>query len=65
VHRGLGAQTSAARSSAAIPQSFNSSKKTLNAGSSNWMMSTPAASSSRASWLRIVANSHASFSRLP
>jgi len=47
--RGRAGQPAAARSSAAIPQRLTSSRNTLNAGSSNWITSTPSACSARAS----------------
>ena len=55
----------AARSSATMPHSFTSSMKTLKAGSSNWIVSTPSASSSSASSLRISANAIAMSARRP
>ena len=47
------------------PQPAASFMYTLNAGSSNWMMSTPSACSASASWLRSSAKAKASWRRSP
>ena len=51
---------SMARCKAGMPQSVTSSMKTLKAGSSSWITSTPSAASARASWFSKPANAIAS-----